>query len=143
MLDLEAYKKEKNLCSQDVVNRISKYYPKFDLPLELAVCDDDTGVVLDDRAEAVLTTEYGPVPKRRERRRKDSRCSTRLTAGQAKLVKKTLTAHGMTMQKLLYNAIDAFMRVAAPEEWKKENARTAATVPSAGSSDGGNQPMTD
>ena len=143
MLDLEAYKKEKNLCSQDVVNRISKYYPKFDLLLELAVCDDDTGVVLDDLAEAVLTTEYGPVPKRRERRRKDSRCSTRLTAGQAKLVKKTLIAHGMTMQKLLYNAIDAFMRVAAPEEWKKENARTAATVPSAGSSDGGNQPMAD
>ena len=66
-----------------------------------------------------------------------------MTAGQAKLVKKTLTAHGMIMQKLLYNAIDAFMRVAAPEEWKKENARTAATVPSAGSSDGGNQPMAD
>lgn len=44
MLDLEAYKKEKNLCSQDVVNRISKYYPKFDLPLELAACDYLTGV---------------------------------------------------------------------------------------------------
>ena len=143
MLDLEAYKKEKNLCSQDVVNTISKLYKKFDLPLELAACDYLTGVRLEELAECCLIVRYGPLPKKQERRRKDSRCSTRLTAGQAKLVKKTLTAHGMTMQKLLYNAIDAFMRVAAPDEWKKENARTAATVPSARSSEGGNRPMTD
>lgn len=29
MFDLEAYKKEKNLCSQDVVNTVSKLYKKF------------------------------------------------------------------------------------------------------------------
>lgn len=131
MLDLEAYKKEKNLCSQDVVNRISKYYPKFDLPLELAVCDDDTGVVLDDLAETALTLKYGSIPKKKEKRIKESRFSLRMTRGQAKVFRKTLKQNGDSIQKLLFHAIDRYMRVNAPEEWKKENARTAETVPSA------------
>ena len=130
MLDLEAYKKEKNLCSQDVVNTVSKLYKKFDLPLELAACDQMTGVRLEELAEGSLIVRYGPMPKKREHRRKESRCTTRLTKGQARLLRKTLADSGMTMQQLLFNAIDAFMRVAAPEAWAKENARTAATDPS-------------
>ena len=130
MLDLEAYKKEKNLCSQDVVNTVSKLYKKFDLPLELAACDYLTGVRLEELAEGCLIVCYGPMPKKREHRRKESRCTTRLTKGQARLLRKTLADSGMTMQQLLFNAIDAFMRVAAPEAWAKENARTAATDPS-------------
>jgi predicted DNA binding CopG/RHH family protein len=70
------------------------------------------------------------MPKKREHRKKESRCTTRLTKGQARLLRKTLADSGMTMQQLLFNAIDAFMRVAAPEAWAKENARTAATDPS-------------
>lgn len=130
MFDLEAYKKEKNLCSQDVVNTVSKLYKKFDLPLELAACDQLTGVRLEELAEGCLIVRYGPMPKKRERRKKESRCTTRLTKGQARLLRKTLADSGMTMQQLLFNAIDAFMRVAAPEAWAKENARTAATDPS-------------
>ena len=130
MFDLEAYKKEKNLCSQDVVNTVSKLYKKFDLPLELAACDYLTGVRLEELAEGCLIVRYGPMPKKREHRRKESRCTTRLTKGQARLLRKTLAENGMTMQQLLFNAIDAFMRVAAPEAWAKEKARTAATDPS-------------
>lgn len=130
MFDLETYKKEKNLCSQEVVNTVSKLYKKFDLPLELAACDQLTGVRLEELAEGRLIVRYGPMPKKRERRKKESRCTTRLTKGQARLLRKTLSDSGMTMQQLLFNAIDAFMRVAAPEAWAKENARTAATDPS-------------
>lgn len=131
MLDLEAYKKEKNLCSQDVVNTVSKLYKKFDLPLEFAVCDNDTGVVLSEQAETALTMEHGAVPKKREKRIKDSRFSMRMTRGQAKLFRKILKQNGDTAQKLLFHAIDRYMRVNDPEAWAKENARTAATVPSA------------
>lgn len=129
-MDLDSYKKAKGLCSQEVVAAVNTAFPKFDLPLELAVCDPETGVVLEDTATTALTMKYGPVPQRKEHRRKESRCTARLTRGQARLFRKTLTDNGMTVQGLLYNAIDAFMRVAAPEAWKKESARTAATVPS-------------
>lgn len=131
-MDLESYKQAKGLCNQEIVNEVEKAFPKFDLPLELAVCDPKTGVALEGAALAMLTMKYGPVPKRKEHRRKESRCTARLTRGQARLFRKALTDNGMTVQGLLYNAIDAFMRVAAPEAWKKESARTAATVPSAG-----------
>lgn len=132
MLDLEAYKKEKNLCSQEVVNVIGTVYKKFDTPLELAVCDPDTGVVLEEQEATALTMKYGSIPKKQEKRIKESRFSLRMTMGQAKLFRKTLKQNGDSIQKLLFHAIDRYMRVNAPEEWKKENARTAATVPSVG-----------